>query len=93
MEVIAESLGQFAQLVWGVFGFFAALFFILWGHFQLNENIAITSIVNSGLHGLIESNGYSSKIDILWLNLNDTIASFAENLKNIFLNKLRLMSQ
>lgn len=69
------------------------MFLILGSHLQLNEDVAITSIIDGCLHGLIESDSNCSEVNILWLNLDDAITSFAKNLQSILLDELRLLGQ
>ena len=58
-----------------------------WCHLQLNEDIAVTSIVNSGLHSLIESYSDSAEINIGWRNLNASITSSSKDLEVVFLEE------
>ena len=91
MEIVCKSLGQLAQIRGRVFSFLTTLFLTFGGHFELYEDIAITPIVYSCLHGFIESNSDGSKVNIWWLDLDSSITPFSEYFESILLNELGLL--
>jgi hypothetical protein len=80
MEILVEHFGQSAKLLRGILRF-ATLFLRFWRHFKLNEDVAIASIVDSGVHSLIKTNSNSSKVDIGRRYLNTSIATSTKNFK------------
>ena len=87
MEILIEDLSKGAQFFGSVLGL-SALLFSFWSHFEFNEDVAIAAVINSSLHGLVESYGDRTKINVNWLDLNDTIASSANDFEGVFLNEI-----
>lgn len=88
MEILIKDLSKGAQFFGGVLGL-SALLLSFWSHFEFNEDVAIAAVINSSLHGLVESYGDRTKINVNWLDLNHTIASSANDFEGVFLNEIR----
>jgi hypothetical protein len=56
-------------------------------HLQLNENVTIAPIVHCCLHRLVETDSDGAEVNIVWLNLNDSIAALANDLQGVLLNE------
>ena len=87
MEILVKDLSKGAQFFGGVLGL-SALLLSFWCHFEFNEDVAIAAVINSSLHGLVESYSDRTKVNVHRLDLNYTIASSANNFECVFLDKI-----
>ena len=84
-EVVIEDFGQLCHFFGIVLLLSATLLFILWGHFKLDENVAVATVIDCALRGLVEANGDRTEVKVVRLDLQGSIASSSKDLKTVLL--------
>lgn len=67
---------------------FATLFLVFGSHLQLHEDVAVAAIVNSRFHGLAKADSDCAKVDVMRLNLDDSVTTSTNDFQGVFLKEI-----